>query len=61
MLLENLTARDALLRRVAKRRNIVVPSLVADVRVDTNGEVPEEALDAARETLEEPKVAEPQP
>lgn len=27
--------RDGILRRVARRRNIVVPSLVADVRVDT--------------------------
>jgi branched-chain amino acid transport system permease protein len=36
--------RDAALRRVAKRRHLVVPSLVADVRVD-EGEAPSETAD----------------
>jgi branched-chain amino acid transport system permease protein len=36
--------RDAALRRVAKRRHLVVPSLVADVRVD-EGEAPPETAD----------------
>ena len=34
-------ARDAILRRVARRRNIVVPSLLADVRVDEPAPAPE--------------------
>jgi hypothetical protein len=36
--------RDAALRRVAKRRHLVVPSLVADVRVE-EGEAPSETAD----------------
>jgi len=36
--------RDAALRRVAKRRHLVVPSLLADVRVD-DGEAPLAAAD----------------
>jgi hypothetical protein len=55
-------ARDGLLRRVAKRRNIVVPSLVADVRVEPgNGEVPAEALERAREVVDDAEVPEPAP
>jgi hypothetical protein len=42
--------RDAALRRVAKRRHLVVPSLVADVRVDEG--------DAPLETADEPPVEE---
>jgi len=30
--------RDGVLRRIARRRNLVVPSLLADVRVETSGE-----------------------
>jgi hypothetical protein len=58
--------RDAALRRVAKRRHLVVPSLVADVRVDeaeaplaTVDEPPvEEVLLAAGERAEQAEQAE---
>ncbi len=55
-------ARDGLLRRVARRRGIVVPSLVADARAPTpNGEVPAQALDTAREVVDETQIREPAP
>jgi hypothetical protein len=41
--------RDWLLRQVAKRRKLVVPSLVADVRVEP---VPEPLLEEAEEAAE---------
>jgi branched-chain amino acid transport system permease protein len=53
-------ARDGLLRRVARRRGILVPSLVADARV-TNGEVPPEALETAREAIDAATIPEPAP
>jgi hypothetical protein len=58
--------RDAALRRVAKRRGLVVPSLLADVRVD-EAEAPlvaadeppvEEVLLAAGEKAEQAELAE---
>ena len=43
-------SRDWLLRQVAKRRKLVVPSLVADVRVDEP--VPEPLIEEAEEAAE---------
>ena len=42
--------RDALLRRVAARRGLVVPSLVADVRADD----PDDVVDVVRAADEVP-------
>jgi branched-chain amino acid transport system permease protein len=50
--------RDWLLRQVAKRRHLVVPSLVADVRVDTEP-IPEPVVAAAvEEAMEKAPVSE---
>ena len=43
--------RDWLLRQIAKRRELVVPSLVADVRVEEEP-VPEPLLEEAEEAAE---------
>jgi branched-chain amino acid transport system permease protein len=51
--------RDGALRRLAKRRGLVVPSLLADVRVEEPAEAPpeEEVLAAAGELAEEAEEA----
>jgi branched-chain amino acid transport system permease protein len=45
------SARDRLLRRVAERRNILVPSLVADKRVDDTEDKPSDEVDLLRGAL----------
>ena len=45
------TARDRLLRRVAERRNILVPSLVADKRVEETDDKPSDEVDLLRGAL----------
>ncbi len=50
-------ARDAALRQIAKRREILVPSLVAD-RAAEPFAVPPEAAAAARDTMERPEAEE---
>ena len=48
-------ARDAALRWVAKRRDLLVPSLVADRSADPF-EVPPEAVSAASDVVERPEI-----
>jgi len=45
------TARDKVLRRVAERRNILVPSLVADKRVEEGEDKPSDEVDLLRGAL----------
>jgi branched-chain amino acid transport system permease protein len=54
-------ARDHLLRFVASRRGIVVPSLVADVRVEADASERIGLEDALRGLGRNPSVAEPRP
>ena len=44
--------RDAYLRWIARRRNLLVPSLLADRRADEPVEIPPEQLEAAIEAAE---------
>ena len=53
--------RDAFLRRVAERRHLLVPSLVADARVEEETPVPQAALDAAEEAAEHAHIPETLP
>ncbi|MGZ4690148.1 MAG: ABC transporter permease [Acidimicrobiia bacterium] len=50
--------RDAYLRWVARRRNLLVPSLLADRRADVSVEIPREVVEAAVEAAEAEPVAE---
>lgn len=51
-------ARDGYLRWVARRRNLLVPSLLADRRADDEVEVPKQAAEAAAESADAAPVAE---
>ena len=53
--------RDAFLRRVAERRHLLVPSLVADHRAEDEAPVPQAALDAAEEAAERTQIPETLP
>ncbi len=52
--------RDSLLRRVAQRRRLIVPSLLADVRAPEEP-VPPEAIARAEEDMEQRSIPEPAP